>query len=123
MALIGLGKKAIGESAVDAGKEVFGEGLAAPGVEVTDGGVVVGNHTLAVVARGALGEEHLLGDLASGGGTLHLAGGDGLGDLLTLEVSAPKIRKVITAVCAAEGDGDGRFAVDFVEQSANLIRH
>ena len=119
----GLGEEAVSEGTVDAGKEIFGERFAAPGVKATDGGVVVGNHALTLVARGAFGQEHLLGDLTSGGGTLHLTGGDGLGDLLALEVSPPKVRKVVTAIRAAKGDGDGRFAVDFVEQTADLIRH
>lgn len=122
-ALGGLGEEAVSEGTVDAGKEIFGEGLAAPGVEVTDGGVIVGDHALSLVARGAFGEEHLLGDLAGGGGTFHLAGGDGLGNSGILEVSPSMVRKVVAAVCATKGDGDGRFAVNFVEQTANLIRH
>ena len=114
-ALGGLREKAVGEGAVDAGEEVFCERFAAPNVKVADSSVVVGDHALAVVARGALVQEHLLGDLASGGGALHLAGGDGLGDLLTLKVSPPKVREVIATVCATEGDGYGGFAVDFVK--------
>ena len=118
-----LGEEAVGEGTVDAGEKVDGERFAAPGVKTADGGVVVGDHALTLVTWGALGEEHLLGDVAGGGGALHLTGRNGLSDLLTLEVSAPKIRKVISAVCATEGDGDGRFAVDFVEQATDLIRH